>query len=262
MTDGTARLAGRRALITGAGSGIGRAVAVRLATDGAAVGVVDVREGAADVVATTVVAQGGTAIAMTCDVGDEGSVEAAVGAVAERFGGLDTVVTCAGVALGGSTHETGLWMWEQTMRVNLTGTFLVIKHTVAHMLAAGGGAFVTIGSVGSLVAAGRSSAYDASKGGVLQLTRAVAVEYVDDGIRANCVCPGIVATDLGANSATIATEDAPLSAYRAPAERVQVPMNRRADPAEIAAVVAFLCSSDASFMTGAAVAVDGGFTAI
>jgi NAD(P)-dependent dehydrogenase (short-subunit alcohol dehydrogenase family) len=262
MTDSAGRLAGGRALVTGGGSGIGRAVAIRLARDGACVGVVDVRAAAAAAVAAEIVAQGGTAMPVTCDVGDEGSVEAAVGAVADAFGGLDTLVTSAGVALGGSTHETGLSMWEQIMRINLTGTFLTIKHTVPHMLAAGGGSFVTIGSVGSLVAAGRSSAYDASKGGVLQLTRAVAVEYVDDGIRANCVCPGIVATDLDAHSATIAPASAPVSTYRAPAERVEVPMNRRADPAEIAAVVTFLCSADASFMTGAAVAVDGGFTAI
>ena len=252
----------KAALVTGAGSGIGRAVALRLAAGGAAVGVVDVRPGAAQDVAATIVSLGGTAEAATADVGDEPAVERAVGLVAERFGVLDTVVTCAGLAISSHTHETSLATWETSLRVNLTGTFLTIKHAVPHLIGAGGGPIVTIGSVASLVAAGRSSAYDASKGGVLQLTRSVAVEYVDAGIRANCVCPGVVATDLGANTAAITNEMRPASPRRAPAERIDVPMSRAAAPEEIAAVVAFLCSDDASFMTGAAVPVDGGFTAI
>ncbi len=252
----------KAALVTGAGSGIGRAVALRLAAGGAAVGVVDVRDGAAQDVAATIVSLGGTAEAATADVGDEIAVERAVGLVAERFGVLDTVVTCAGLAISSHTHETSLATWETSLRVNLTGTFLTIKHAVPHLIAAGGGSIVTIGSVASLVAAGRSSAYDASKGGVLQLTRSVAVEYVDAGIRANCVCPGVVATDLGANTAAITNESRPVAPRRAPAERIDVPMSRSAAPEEIAAVVAFLCSDEASFMTGAAVPVDGGFTAI
>ncbi len=252
----------KAALVTGAGSGIGRAVALRLAAGGAAVGVVDVRDGAAQDVAATIVSLGGTAEAATADVGDEIAVERAVGLVAERFGVLDTVVTCAGLAISSHTHDTSLATWETSLRVNLTGTFLTIKHAVPHLIAAGGGSIVTIGSVASLVAAGRSSAYDASKGAVLQLTRSVAVEYVDAGIRANCVCPGVVATDLGANTAAITNESRPVSPRRAPAERIDVPMSRAAAPEEIAAVVAFLCSDEASFMTGAAVPVDGGFTAI
>jgi len=145
--------------------------------------------------------------------------------------------------------------------VNLTGVFLTLKHALPFLLEAGGGAIVTIGSTASLVAAGRTASYDASKGGVLQLTRAVAVEYAEQGIRANCVCPGVVRTDLAANSRVL---DAPLSADDAagPSTRLRIPMPRAADPSEIAAVVAFLCSDDASFLTGAAVPVDGGYTAI
>lgn len=258
----TERLAGRRALVTGGGSGIGRAVAHRLAAEGAAVGVVDVRDGAAEAVASAITGEGGKAFAATGDVGREASVEASTGEIVASLGGLDTVVACAGLAYPGTTHGTTLEAWETMLRVNLTGVFLTVKHALPHLLEAGGGSIVTIGSVASLVAAGQSSAYDASKGGVLQFTRAVAVEYVDRGIRANCVCPGKVATDLGANSRVI-TDQADASGRRRPgADRLDVPMSRLSEPAEIAAAVAFLCSDDASFVTGVALPVDGGYTAI
>jgi NAD(P)-dependent dehydrogenase (short-subunit alcohol dehydrogenase family) len=257
-----ARLSGRRALVTGGGSGIGRAVGIRLATEGASVGVIDVRPGAADAVAREITDRGGTACAAIGDVGDEDSLAAVVTGIASAFGGLDTVVACAGLAYPGTTHGTSLDAWETMLRVNLTGVFLTVKHALPHLLAAGGGSIVTIGSVASLVAAGQSSAYDASKGGVLQFTRAVAVEYVDHGIRANCVCPGLVATGLGVNSRAI-TDHTDASGRRRPAaDRVDVPMSRASDPAEIAAAVAFLCSDDASFITGVGLPVDGGFTAI
>jgi NAD(P)-dependent dehydrogenase (short-subunit alcohol dehydrogenase family) len=256
------RLTGRRALVTGGGSGIGRAVALRLAAEDATVGVLDVRDGAADAVATAIADAGGKAFASVADVGDESSVVAAIAELAPLLGGIDTVVTCAGLAYPGITHETPLDAWDTMIRVNLTGTFLAVKHSLPYLLDAGGGAVVTIGSVASLVAAGQCSAYDASKGGVLQFTRAVAVEYVDHGIRANCVCPGIVATDLGANSRVVADRADIAGRSRPPADRLDIPMPRRADPAEIAAAVAFLCSDDASFITGVAMPVDGGFTAI
>ena len=262
MMISNTRLAGRRAIVTGGGSGIGRAVAHRLAAEGAAVGVIDVRQDAADAVTGAIVAEGGKAFSGLADVGSEQAVEAATTELAASLGGLDTVVAGAGVAFPGATHSTPLEAWEAMLRVNLTGVFLTVKHALPHLLEGGGGSIVTIGSVASLVAAGQSSAYDASKGGVLQFTRAVAVEYVEQGIRANCVCPGKVSTELGANS-RIVTDQADVSGrIRPAADRLDVPMSRWADPAEIAAAVAFLCSDDASFITGAALPVDGGFTAI
>lgn len=146
------------------------------------------------------------------------------------------------------------------IRVNLTGVFLTLKHTLELLVAGGGGSIVTIGSVASLVAAGSSSSYDAATGGVLQLTRAVAAEYVDRNIRANCVCPGVVATSLSANSRALHGPAA--AAGDSPFTRIRRPIERYADPSEIATVLAFPCSTGASFMTGAAVPVDGGYTAI
>lgn len=252
------RLAGRRALLTGAASGIGFAVARRLREEGARVALTDIR---ADALAQAAESLGGDPPSIVCDVGSEASVASAVSAAAQALGGLDIVVTAAGIVRSARTHEAPLAEWEAVLRTNLTGTFLLIKHAIPHLLAAGGGAIVTIGSVASVVAAGRSCAYDASKGGVLQLTRAVAVEYADAGIRANCVLPGIVRTGLAASSIEL---HGPMDTdtRRAPASRLRVPIERAAEPEEIAAVVVFLASDDASFMTGAAVAADGGYTAI
>jgi NAD(P)-dependent dehydrogenase (short-subunit alcohol dehydrogenase family) len=254
-------LAGRRALVTGAGSGIGRACARLLARQGAAVALVDVREEPLAGTLAEIAGLGGRAVAVRCDVGSEPSVHDAVASAVEQFDGLDTVVAAAGIARRGRTHELPLDEWETVLRVNLTGAFLTLKHTLGALVDGGGGAIVTIGSVASLVAAGNAASYDASKGGVLQLTRLVAAEYVDDGIRANCVCPGIVDTPLGRNSRDLHGR-LPAPPGEPPSARIRRPMERAADPMEIASVVAFLCSDAASFMTGAAVPVDGGYTAI
>jgi len=256
-----ARLGGRRVLISGAGSGIGRSVALRLAREGAKVGVVDIRREAADAVCAEIRAEGGSGMAEQCDVGASDDVARSVASVSDGLGGIDTLITCAGIAFPAHTHQTTVHEWESVIRVNLTGVFHATRHALPHLLANHASAIVTIGSIASLVAAGNNSAYEASKGGVLQFTRAVAVEYADRGLRANCICPGLIQTDLAQNTKSI-IGDTGLADRPLIADRVQAPLPGRASPEVIAAAASYLCSDDASFVTGVALPVDGGYTAM
>lgn len=260
----TARLMGRRAFVTGAGSGIGRASAVRLASEGAAVMCADIREPLAVETRDQIRKAGGAAEALQCDVGDEGAVEHVVKRAVSALGGIDIVVANAGIATRGLVHELSLHDWDMVLRVNLTGVFLTCKHTVPAIMEAGGGSIVTIGSVSSVIigAGGSAASYKAAKGGVLQLTRQVAIDYVDHGIRANCVCPGAVKTNLGAHNREMSEHWTTIDPSPPTKITIVPPMKRYSDPSEIASVVAFLASEDASFITGSAVMVDGGLTAI
>lgn len=252
-----ARLEGKRALVTGAGSGIGRAIAIRLAEEGAAVAVLDVSGETAEATAQAIAAAGGRAIAIGADVRSEEAVAAAFDTAADAFGGLDTVIPNAGIMLMEAdkpVDELPLDIWQRSVDVNLTGMFLTCKYGVRALLREGGGAVVITSSpTGQLGCAPGYTAYSASKSGSFGLMRIMAVDYATRNIRVNAVLPG--------------TTDSPLvrSLMEDPATRAEfmarIPMGRPGGPHETANVVAFLASDEASYVTGAAWYIDGGLSA-
>ena len=233
---------------------MGRATALLLAREGTAVAVVDRAVDAADDVTREITAAGGEAITAPADVGDENEVAAAVASAVDAFGGLDGVVTSAGVFHGGDLKPLGEVELDDflfVLQVNLAGTFLAIKHAVPHLVARGR-AVVTIASTAALKGHGYGSGYTASKGGVAALTRLAAVQYGPQGVRVNCICPGGVDTPMTAG--TWSTPEAQ--------DRIRriVPLQRVAQPEQIASVAAFLLSDGAAHLTGQTIAVDGGTT--
>ena len=246
---------GKAGLVTGAASGIGRACALRFAREGACVVVADL-ETAADGARQTVqeIEQaGGRAEFFACDVARSEDNAALVALVVERYGRLDFAHNNAGIGVHHLLHETSEEEFDRVIAVNLRGTFLGMKHQIAQMLAADppGGAIVNTSSNAGLRAVMRLSAYAASKHGILGLTKNAAVEYADLGIRVNAVCPGAIMTPL--------MSDQPPERQR----EILAPqaMTRFGDPAEVAAAVVWLCSADASFVTGVSLPVDAGSVA-
>ena len=195
------RLKGKRAFISGAGSGIGEAAALKFAAEGARVILADIRSPAVEAVAARIVAAGGEAVAVSGDIADPEQCRHMIDEGAMRLGGLDLMFNNAGIVLGEDTGpvETPLEIWEQTIRVNLTGVFLACKFGIPHLLRAGGGAVVNNASVVALVGSAYPQiAYTAAKGGVVAMTREMAVLYGRKGLRFNSVCPGPVGTTSGA----------------------------------------------------------------
>ena len=252
------RLQGKRAIVTGGGSGIGRGAAIKLAEEGASVGVLDVNLETANQVAEAIQKAGGSAIAVSVNVADEAQVVEAVSQVEERFGGLDTVIANAGVMLFGRdtvATELDLQTWQQSIDVNLTGMFLTCKHGLRALLRNGGGAVVITGSpTGQYACAPTFTAYSTSKAGTLGLARILAIDYVKKNIRVNAVLPGTTNSPL---VTTLLENPATRAEFLA-----KIPMARAADVREIANVIAFLASDEASYVTGAAWYADGGLTAI
>jgi NAD(P)-dependent dehydrogenase (short-subunit alcohol dehydrogenase family) len=245
------------ALVTGGGTGIGAAVARRLATDGYAVAVTGRRAGPIEEIAAEI---GGLAI--VADTGDAADAERSVAETVERFGRLDGLVCNAGIGGEGSLRDLDPSTWDEVVRTNLTGPFLVARAAIEH-LAATRGAIVTVSSVAGLRASTASLAYCSSKAGLAMLTQCIAVDHGPEGVRANCVCPGWVRTpmadaemsELGRRSGWDADQ-----AYEAAV--VDVPLRRAATPEEIAATVAWLLSDEAAYVNGAVLAVDGGHSPV
>jgi NAD(P)-dependent dehydrogenase (short-subunit alcohol dehydrogenase family) len=254
---GTGRLAGKVAIITGAGSGIGRAAALLFAAEGAAVGVLD-RDGAvADETTAMVTAAGGRALSLTADVSKAAQVTAAAAAVAEEYGAIHIVYNNAGVDSRGSVAVAEEADWDRCFDVNVKGTYLMTQAALAHM--GPGGSIVNQGSVAGLVGVMNFAAYCAAKGAVVSLTRSMAVDLAGRGVRANVICPGTVYTPLMEPMLRARGDgDLDLGLQRT---LVKYPIGRLGDVADIARVALFLASDEAAFMTGSVVAADGGMTA-
>jgi NAD(P)-dependent dehydrogenase (short-subunit alcohol dehydrogenase family) len=243
----------RAGLVTGAASGIGRACAIRFGQEGAAVLVADLetsRAGGEETV-SAIEAAGGQAEFFACDVASAQDNEALVARVVERFGKLDFAHNNAGIGVHKLLHETADEDFDRVIAVNLRGTFLGMKHQIRAMLAGGGGAIVNTSSNAGLMAVMLLSAYTASKHGILGLTKNAATEYANDGIRVNAVCPAAIMTPLLTNESP--ERQAEILAPQA--------MRRFGEPEEVAAAVVWLCSEEASFVTGVALPVDAGSTA-
>jgi NAD(P)-dependent dehydrogenase (short-subunit alcohol dehydrogenase family) len=250
---------GQVAIVTGAGSGIGHASALALAREGAAVVVADVNVEGGERTVAAISSASGTAVFQKADISVEADVKALVERAVDGFGRLDYAHNNAGVqgALG-ATAECSLEDWERVVAVNLTGTWLCMKYEIAHMAADGGGAIVNTASTFGLVGTVGLPGYVATKHAIVGLTKAAALEYAEAGIRINAVCPGVIDTPLLGTLLNELTGGHPEKA----AEQFVAgePMRRMGKPAEIAEAVLWLCSPAASFVTGIAMPVDGGWT--
>ena len=248
------RLYGKRAIVTGCGSGIGEAIAVRFASEGADVWGVDWNRAAGERVAREIGQSGGRMTFYEADVSQEGAVERMVSECASRLGGIDILVNNAAVQHEVLLHETSMEQWHRMIDVNLGGVFLGCKFALPIMIERGGGVIINMSSVMGLVADPKLAVYCATKGGILAMTRAIAIAYGRQGIRATCICPGDVDTPL--NQVYFNSYPDPAAARTAIEEHY--PLGRIATPDEIARVAAFLASDDAAFITGTHVLVDGG----
>jgi len=245
-------LAGKVGLVTGGGMGIGRAICEAFAREGASVVVADFNAEAGEATAAAINEAGGRALFVKADVSDEVQVEAMVSVAVEHFGRLDIACNSAAVSRGsGPIHQFERGVFDSTLELCLTNTWLCLKHEVAAMLPAGGGSIVNISSNASLRGQAHNTAYAAAKGGVNVLTKSAASEYGAQGVRINAVSPGVIRTP-GIEKYFEEQPDMAEGLKRA------APMNRLGEPEEIAEAVVFLCSDRASYITGQLLSVDGG----
>ncbi|MEV3920149.1 SDR family NAD(P)-dependent oxidoreductase [Actinomadura coerulea] len=251
---------GKVAVVTGGSLGIGRAVVERLARDGAAVVFCGIGEDEVRRAEEYLRGEGLEVAGAVADVTDAARMDGLVGEAVSRYGGLDVLVTCAGVQRYGTVEETSEELWDEVLGVNVKGVFLACRAAVPELRRRGGGTVVTVSSVQAFVSQDRVAAYSASKAAINALTRAVALDHAADGIRANVVCPGSVDTPMLRWAADLFRGERGQDAQVAEWGRAH-PLGRVAAPAEVAEVVAFLAGPRSSFVTGAEHRVDGGLLA-
>ncbi|MFI8951045.1 SDR family NAD(P)-dependent oxidoreductase [Streptomyces sp. NPDC053750] len=255
------RFEGRRVLVTGAGSGIGRATVLRLLGEGAAVVAADVSEPGLKETATLAADHADRLSTAVVDIAEEASVREAVGGATSRLGGLDVLVNAAGILCSSHTHDTTLESWNTIIGVNLTGTFLVTREALPALLATGKGVIVNFSSTSASFAHPYMAAYAATKGGIQSFTHAIAAEYAKQGLRAVCVAPGSIASRMTGNPGLPEDTDWELLAKLRPAlvgQGFADPGTGFAGPEAVAGVIAMLASEDGAFITGTEIRVDGG----
>lgn len=248
------RFSGKRAIVTGASKGIGRATSIRLAREGGRVALISRTRTDLEQVASTIAADGGEALVLPADVSDEEALAAAIDFAAEEWGGLDIIVSNAGIELpfeDSSASGLALQVWHKIMDINLTGQFLTCKHGIRHLLEGGGGAVVMVGSpCATRGFCFQEHAYTASKGGIIALMQVMAIDYTPHHVRVNACIPGFIDTPMNAH---VMGDPELLETWSA-----TIPMRRPGTADEVAAVILFLASDEASYVLGSAFVVDGG----
>lgn len=248
------RLEGKVAIVTGGGSGIGRAIATALAREGAQVAICGRDRNKLDAAAREIGSGGEDCLAISADLGEPIEIDGLVSATVKRFSALHILVNNAGVLLPGTAESLSYEGWEQTFATNVRAPWLLTRAVLPHLRKAGGGSIINIGSVLSTLGAPNRVAYAASKGAVLAMTRAMAVDHAAEKIRVNCICPGIVETEMvAAFNMDEAARKRRLAMH---------PLSRFGQPEDIAGLAVFLASDESSWITGAEYVVDGGYSAV
>jgi 2-keto-3-deoxy-L-fuconate dehydrogenase len=250
------KLANKIALVTGAASGIGAAIAALFAAEGAALALVDLNEDGLAAVAGRITPVAGPALTVTADVANAKAAAEGVARVAREFGRIDVLATCAGISVGGTVATIDEMLWDHVFAVNVKGTYLWAHEVLPHMIAQGSGSIVTVDSQLAVSSMG-NKAYIASKGAIVSLTKTMAVDHTRDGIRVNAVIPGVIETAMPQRSLERYADSELMRAHWA----ARHPMNRFGKPEEVARAALFLASEDSSFTTGSLLFVDGGWTA-
>ena len=257
MTSNAGRLSGKVALITGGGTGIGRAIAEAFAREGAKVAIAARRKDKLAEVVAAISAAGGQALAVSCDITQNADADRAVRETEQHFGALHVLVNNAGIWSAATVEELSEDDWDRVMRVNIKGPFLMSRAALPAMRRAGGGSIINTGSILGLVAMKSRAAYCASKGAVTMLTKAMALDHAHENIRVNCICPSLVETEMVKSL----FPDTPEGRAVRDSRLAGIPLGRMGKPADVAELAVYLASEESSWLTGVAIPLDGGLSA-